>query len=70
MEAVDVRGKFVWHQLMTRDVPGAKDFYSRLVGWKTLPWPLDPAYTVCHADAGPVAANASAVDGALAASIG
>ena len=32
MEAVDVRGKFVWHQLMTRDVPGAKDFYSRLVG--------------------------------------
>jgi uncharacterized protein len=55
MEAVDVRGKFVWHQLMSRDVPGAKDFYSRLVGWKTLPWPLDPAYTVCHADAGPVA---------------
>ena len=55
MEAVDVRGKFVWHQLMTRDVPGAKDFYSRLVGWKTMSWPLDPAYTVCHADVGPVA---------------
>jgi predicted enzyme related to lactoylglutathione lyase len=55
MEAVDVRGRFVWHQLMTRDVPGAKKFYSRLVGWKTLPWPLDPAYTVCHAGAGPVA---------------
>lgn len=55
MEAVDVRGKFVWHQLMTRDVPGAKNFYSRLTGWKTLAWPLDPAYTVCHADAGPVA---------------
>jgi predicted enzyme related to lactoylglutathione lyase len=55
MEAVDVRGRFVWHQLMTRDVPGAKKFYSKLVGWKTMPWPLDPAYTVCHADAGPVA---------------
>jgi predicted enzyme related to lactoylglutathione lyase len=55
MEAVDVRGKFVWHQLMTRNVAGAKDFYSRLVGWKTMPWPLDPAYTVCHADAGPAA---------------
>jgi uncharacterized protein len=55
MEAVDVRGRFVWHQLMTRDVPGAKKFYSKLVGWKTLPWPLDPAYTVCHADDGPVA---------------
>jgi predicted enzyme related to lactoylglutathione lyase len=55
MEAVDVRGRFVWHQLMTRDVPGAKKFYSKLTGWKTLPWPLDPAYTVCHAEAGPVA---------------
>jgi predicted enzyme related to lactoylglutathione lyase len=55
MEAVDVRGRFVWHQLMTRDVAGAKKFYSKLVGWKTLPWPLDPSYTVCHSDAGPVA---------------
>ena len=55
MEAVDVRGRFVWHQLMTRDVPGARKFYSKLVGWKTMPWPLDPTYTVCHADAGPVA---------------
>jgi hypothetical protein len=55
MEAVDVRGRFVWHQLMTRDVPGAKKFYSKLTGWKTLPWPLDPNYTVCHAEAGPVA---------------
>jgi len=55
MEAVDVRGRFVWHQLMTRDVSGAKKFYSKLVGWKTMPWPLDPSYTVCHADVGPVA---------------
>ena len=55
MEAVDVRGRFVWHQLMTRDVAGAKKFYSKLIGWKTIPWPLDPAYTVCHADVGPVA---------------
>ena len=55
MEAVDVRGRFVWHQLMTRDVPGAKKFYSKLTGWKAMPWPLDPNYTVCHSDAGPVA---------------
>lgn len=51
----DVRGRFVWHQLMTRDVPGAKNYYSKLVGWKTMAWPLDPAFTVCHADVGPVA---------------
>src|SRR6187399_883912 len=55
MEAVDVRGRFVWHQLMTRDVPGAKDFYSGLVGWNAQPWPLDPNYTVCHAAEVPVA---------------
>jgi uncharacterized protein len=55
MEAVDVRGKFVWHQLMTRDVPGAKKFYSKLVGWKMQPWPPDPNYTVCVADVGPTA---------------
>ncbi len=55
MEAVDVRGRFVWQQLMTRDVPGAKKFYSRLMGWKTQPWPLDPSYTVCLAADVPVA---------------
>jgi predicted enzyme related to lactoylglutathione lyase len=55
MEAVDVRGRFVWHQLMTRDVPGAKKFYSGLMGWKVQPWPLDPAYSVCHAADVPVA---------------
>lgn len=55
MEAVDVRGRFVWHELMTRDVPGAKKFYSNLVGWKPQAWPLDPSYTVCHSDNGPQA---------------
>jgi predicted enzyme related to lactoylglutathione lyase len=55
MEAVDVRGRFVWHELMTRDVAGAKKFYSKLTGWKPQPWPLDPSYTVCHSGAGPTA---------------
>jgi uncharacterized protein len=55
MEAVDVRGRFVWHQLATRDVSGAKKFYSKLTGWNLTPWPLDHNYTVCHSDAGPVA---------------
>jgi predicted enzyme related to lactoylglutathione lyase len=55
MEAVDVRGRFVWHQLLTRDVPGAKKFYSGLVGWKAQPWPLDPGYIVCHAGDVPTA---------------
>jgi hypothetical protein len=55
MEAVDVRGRFVWHELMTRDVPQAKKFYSKLIGWKAQAWPLDPVYTVCHSEQGPTA---------------
>jgi predicted enzyme related to lactoylglutathione lyase len=55
MEAVDVRGRFVWHELMTRDVSGAKNFYSSLAGWKPQAWPLDPTYTVNHSEHGPQA---------------
>lgn len=55
METVDVRGRFVWHELLTRDIPAAKKFYAALTGWNTLPWPLNPDYIVCHADQRPVA---------------
>jgi predicted enzyme related to lactoylglutathione lyase len=55
MEAVDVRGRFVWHELMTRDAATAKSFYSKLTGWKPKAWPLDPSYTICHSDHGPTA---------------
>jgi predicted enzyme related to lactoylglutathione lyase len=55
MEAFDVRGRFVWHQLLTRDVPGAKKFYPSLTGWKAQPWPLDPSYTVCVSEDAPTA---------------
>jgi predicted enzyme related to lactoylglutathione lyase len=27
-------GSFIWHELMTRDTARAKDFYSKLFGWK------------------------------------
>ncbi len=55
MEAVDVRGRFVWHELLTRDAAAAKSFYTKLTGWKHQPWPLDPTYTVCHSEQGPTA---------------
>jgi hypothetical protein len=31
-------GLFVWHDLVTRDVPAAIAFYSAVVGWKTEPF--------------------------------
>ena len=32
-EAMKQHGAFSWNELMTRDVPGAKAFYSELLGW-------------------------------------
>jgi uncharacterized protein len=55
MEPVDVRGRFVWHQLMTRDAPRARSFYSKVAGWKTEPWAHNENFTVCSAKVGPVA---------------
>jgi hypothetical protein len=31
-------GRFVWYDVMTTDLPGAKAFYADLVGWTTTPW--------------------------------
>jgi len=31
-------GKFCWNELVTSDVPAAKKFYTRLLGWKTRPF--------------------------------
>lgn len=55
MAEIDVRGRFVWHQLLTRDIPGAKTFYAKLANWKSQTWPLDPNYTVCQAGDVPTA---------------
>src|SRR6187402_2942302 len=55
MEAVDVRGRFVWHELMTRDVPGARKFYAGLAGWRIEPWSTDPNYSICSNATGPQA---------------
>jgi len=29
------RGRFVWHELMTKDPQAAQDFYTKVVGWTT-----------------------------------
>lgn len=33
-------GTFVWNELLTRDVDGAKAFYESIVGWTFRPAPL------------------------------
>jgi predicted enzyme related to lactoylglutathione lyase len=34
-EVVKSCGRFTWYELLTSDVEGAKDFYSKVVGWDT-----------------------------------
>lgn len=39
MQAVSsAKGRFVWFELMTLDVPAAIAFYSKVVGWETESW--------------------------------
>ena len=33
-------GRFVWHDLMTADLEGSLDFYTRLFGWQRRPWDM------------------------------
>lgn len=49
-----VRGRFVWHELMTPDSTAAHAFYTKVLGWKTQPWAQDPAYTMFAAASGPL----------------
>lgn len=47
------RGRFIWHDLMTRDLDGAIRFYKKVCGWETQVWdaPGMPPYTMFAADA-------------------
>ena len=47
-----LRGRFVWHELLTSDPKAAASFYSRTLGWKVEPWDKDPAYTLFRTDQG------------------
>ncbi len=46
MADTSVRGKFVWHDLMTTDTDGAIKFYSQVTGWGTQPWEGPMPYTM------------------------
>ena len=44
MPAPSLRGRFVWHELMTTDPDAAARFYPDVTGWKVQTWDQDPAY--------------------------
>ena len=52
-----VRGRFVWHELLTPNKAAAHDFYSKAVGWAKQAWEQDPSYTMFAAASGPLGAS-------------
>lgn len=45
MSNADIRGRFIWHELMTTDTDAAGAFYSKVMPWKTQPSGM-PGYTL------------------------
>ncbi len=58
-----VRGRFVWHELVTPNAAGAQEFYSRTVGWKPQAWEQDPSYRMFAAPNGPIGGMIESRDG-------
>jgi predicted enzyme related to lactoylglutathione lyase len=58
-----VRGRFVWHELMTPDTSGAHAFYSKVLGWKTQPFEHDPSYQMFAAGSGPLGGSVAQAAG-------
>ncbi len=46
MSQADLRGKFIWHELMTPNIQGAADFYARVLPWSSEASAV-PGYTLC-----------------------
>lgn len=58
-----VRGRFVWHELITPDTAGAHGFYSKVLGWKTQAWEQDPSYSMFAAASGPLGGSVAQTAG-------
>jgi predicted enzyme related to lactoylglutathione lyase len=50
----DMKGLFVWHELMTTDAKAAVGFYSKVAGLKTQPAAFDKTYTMFVAGGRPM----------------
>jgi predicted enzyme related to lactoylglutathione lyase len=58
-----VRGRFVWHELMTPNAAGAHDFYSKVFGWTKQAWEHNPSYSMFSGPKGPLGATVEAREG-------
>jgi predicted enzyme related to lactoylglutathione lyase len=65
MSNADIRGRFIWHELVTTDPDAASDFYSKVVPWKTQDSGM-PSYTLWMAGKTQVGGLTGLPDGAEA----
>jgi len=56
--SVAARGRFLWYDLVTNDLPAAHGFYNSVVGWNTQPFGED--YIMWVADGAPVGGSMDA----------
>jgi predicted enzyme related to lactoylglutathione lyase len=59
-----VRGRFVWHELMTSDSVAAYGFYAKALNWKTVTPQGDASHTSFEGPSGPLGSAAQLDDGA------
>src|SRR5436853_3807776 len=52
-KAPSVRGKFLWHELMTTEPAAAERFYGSVAGWTPKGWDDDPNYKLWMAGGQP-----------------
>jgi predicted enzyme related to lactoylglutathione lyase len=54
MADATVRGRFVWHDLLTPNSAGAHEFYRKALGWETQAWDQDRSYLMFAGPNGPI----------------
>ena len=54
MARTEVRGRFVWHELLTTDVTAARAFYPKIMGWSPQALGTDSSYTLWMVRGAPV----------------
>jgi predicted enzyme related to lactoylglutathione lyase len=54
MADATVRGRFVWHDLLTPNSTGAHEFYRKALGWETQAWDQDRSYLMFAGPNGPI----------------
>jgi len=54
MSDQSIRGRFLWHELVTADLKAAGRFFTTIADWKTEAWDQNPDYQMFVAKTGPM----------------